>query len=490
MWLGPNQAKMLRAAAGLGGLLTCLLLIAPSPRAIAQAPPADTEKLIQCSPVPPPEEPRRVGSGFMSIEAAARHLNISAPTLRLDDVKQTARAIPTVIFNVRAPPDAAMPTAEWRLAWFEAVVFPARVDGSRVDAAQLIRGTVRPPSPSDSVTTVVAEFPNLDTGWWPSRWNVALLVCVDRDADPDRRRANGREVRGIGLAPLYVSSLNLSAVAGLGAAGLLYLLLGFTALRTHARQYAFVRDGAEARGETVISAWRYALTPTVISQDAFGFCSLARFQVLLFTLVLVGVYAYVVFRTGELPNLSTSVLTLLGITLTGSTLARVSERDALDTPNRIWLFGTGVLDSTPRQPEWPDLLAADGEIDVTRVQALAFSIFAAAALIFNGTGDLANFTIPEQLNYLIGISQVVYVAGKALPRDSAKRLNEEIKAARDAEAAALARPGDSEALRGFETARNAIGASLFNVFGLRFRDARLRLLQPGDREVPALRAGR
>jgi hypothetical protein len=54
----------------------------------------------------------------------------------------------------------------------------------------------------------------------------------------------------------------------------------------------------------------------------------------------------------------------------------------------------------------------------------------------------------------------------------------------------LARPGDSEALRGFETARNAIGASLFNVFGLRFRDARLRLLQPGDREVPALRAGR
>ncbi|WP_431284055.1 hypothetical protein ACQW02_04415 [Humitalea sp. 24SJ18S-53] len=480
-WLG--------AAAWLIAVLALLVLAAPSPRAVAQAPPPDSDRLIQCSPVPSPDEPRRTGSGFMSMEAAARHIDSSAATLRLEDVKQTARAIPTVIFNVRAPPETVMPTAEWRLAWFEAVAYPAWLEGSRLDAANLIRGTVRPPSPNDVVTTVIAEFPNLDTGWWPSRWNVALLVCVDPGADPEMRRANGREVRGIGLARLYVSSLNLSAAAGLGAAGLLYLVLAFTAWRTHARQYAFVRQDADQRGVQPIPAWRYALAPTVIAQDAFGFCSLSRFQVLLFTFVLVGVYAYVVMRTGQLPELSNSVLTLLGITLTGSTLARVSERDSLDTPNRIWLFGTGVLDSAPRLPQWSDLLAADGEIDVTRVQALAFSIFAATALVFNGTGDLANFAIPEQLNYLIGISQAVYVAGKALPRDAIKRLNEEIKAVRDAEAAALAKPGDPDARLGFDTARNAIGASLFDVFGERFRDARLRMMQPGEREVPDVRAG-
>jgi hypothetical protein len=190
-------------------------------------------------------------------------------------------------------------------------------------------------------------------------------------------------------------------------------------------------------------------------------------------------------RTGQMPDISNTVLALLGITLSGSTLARITEGSVVDTPNRLWLFGTGVVDPTPREPRWHDLLAGDGEIDVTRVQALAFSVFAAVALVANGTGDLEKFEIPEKLNYLIGLSQAVYVAGRSLPRDSARRLNEEIRLVREAEGAALAAPGaDTE--RAFETARNGLQTSLFNVFGERFRGAILRALKPGDRAPAAV----
>ncbi len=116
--------------------------------------------------------------------------------------------------------------------------------------------------------------------------------------------------------------------------------------------------------------------------------------------------------------------------------------------------------------------------------ALAFSLFAAAALLVKGTGDLENFEIPEQLNYLIGISQAVYVAGKALPREVAKRLNEEIRAIRDAEQRVLDTPADDAARRGFETARNAVASTLFDDFAERFCDQRLRGMAPGERLAP------
>jgi hypothetical protein len=290
-------------------------------------------------------------------------------------------------------------------------------------------------------------------------------------------------VRAFARQPLYVSSLKLSAAAGLASVLCLYLLLAVAAGRTQTRQFDYARATAGREGRS-LSRLAFFLQPPVIMQDAFGYFSLARFQVLLFTLVITGVYAYVMVRTGSLPNLSTSVLGLLGITLAGSALARVAEGPVVDTPNRLWLLGTGLLDTTPRLPRWHDLITGEGEIDVTRVQALAFTVFAAAALVVNGTADLASFQIPDQINYLMGISQAVYVAGKAMPREAAKRLNEEIRAVREAERAVLDSPTDAAAQKSFETARNAIGSVLFNVFGERFNDTALRRLTPGKREAP------
>lgn len=439
---------------------------------------AAQETLIQCSPARDGAGP---GPGFMTLPGVAEHLQAAAPALKLDGLRQTALALPTIELAVLRPQDFAT-AAEWRGVWFEVLIHPA---GIPLDPARLLRGRVPPPLPEEARTPLLAEFPALDGGWWPSRWDVIVFACADRGTDPAALRENSRMIRAFARQPVYVSSLNLSAAAGIASVLGLYLLLALAAARSQGRQFEHARAQAGRQGRH-LSRPAYFLRPPVIMQDAFGHCSLSRFQVLLFTLVITGVYAYVMVRTGSLPNLSNSVLGLLGITLAGSALARVAEGPVVETPNRLWLLGTGVLDPTPRLPRWEDLITGEGEIDVTRVQALAFTVFAAAALVVNGTGDLARFEIPDQINYLMGISQAVYVAGKALPRETAKRLNEEVRALRDAERAALDAPADTTALRGFDTARAGIAPVLFDVFGERFDDAALRALTPGRREAAPL----
>jgi hypothetical protein len=470
----------------MGRLLFLLVLLVLGSVAPALAQPvAATQGRILCSPRVPPDEEWRVGSGFMVMRSVADHLNGSAPALRLQDVQQTAKAIPTLEFTLSRPD--TIPAAEWRAAWLEAVAYPADRSPGSIAESDLVRGSVLPPSPEDDRTTVTALFPAIERGGWlPTRWQVVVLVCVDPGYDPASRRANGKEIRAYAREPFFISTLRLSMLTGVLAVAAIYLALALATLQLQSRQIAHAQGiGAISRGRG--AAFWYAMRPTAIAQDSFGVCSLSRFQVLLFTVVVSGVYAYVMARTGELPEVSNTVLTLLGITLAGSTLARVAEGTSIDTQNRLWLLGTGIVDPSPRLPRWLDLVSAEGEIDVTRVQALVFSLFAAGALVVNGTGDLANFTIPEQVNYLIGISQAVYVAGRALPHESARRLNEEVRALQEAEARAIQNPADAEARQQFDTARKGIGPTLTDVFGERFRAARLRQFKPGERvaEVPA-----
>ncbi|MBR0671830.1 hypothetical protein [Neoroseomonas soli] len=444
--------------------------------------------LIACGPstdsFAAPEGHIHARRPWMAPQELVAYLTEAAPRLSIKAGQQTAKAVPTAQFRLARP--TTVSPEDWSRAWLEAVLYPAGTSRTAIPAESLVVGIVQPHTPSETETEVIVEFPSASTGWLPSRWEVVLLICVDVGAGTNPNLENNRMVREFGRVTLYFSSLKLSAAIGIGTFALLYVVLAFTAARLHRRQYEVARAAAEREARRSIPAWQFALRPTVITQDAFGYCSLARFQVLMFTLVLAGVYAYVMARTGGLPTLSNTVLALLGITMTGSTLARVIEGPVVDTPNRVWLLGTGVIDPSPRIPRWQDMLAGEGEIDVTRVQALAFSIFAALALVVNGTGDLEHFEIPEQLNYLIGLSQAVYVAGRALPRESANRLNEEVRAAREAELQVIAKPGDQAAELAFETARNALGTSLFDFFGERFQAQRLMQLRPGDRPTPEI----
>jgi hypothetical protein len=460
-------------------LLACVLLCFAGDAAAQPA-----RSTIECSLPAEAGQPPGERADFISLESFAGWLGKNAAGIEISRVRQTAQAVQTLLVTVQRP--GSMQPADWERAFFEALAYPSARSPSELGAAEIMLGRVRPPRPSsENIREIVIEFPGVDRTWLPRRLEIVVLACVPEPLEDGRGLAKVRDLRAHGSQGFYISSLWLSATIGLGAVLLLYGLIALAAAGVHRRQYAFLRAREEKAGST-ISLLGFALRPTVLMQDSFGNCSLARFQVLLFTLVLTGVYAYVLARTGELSGLSTTVLALLGITLAGSTLARATGGPVVDTPNRLWLLGTGLLDGTPRVPAWRDLIASDGEIDVTRVQAVAFSLFAAAALVINGTTNLAGFEIPQEINYLMGLSQVVYIAGKALPQEAAKRLNEEIRAIRTAESRVLADASDAVAAKEFETARNAVGAALFDVFGERFDESALRQMVPGRRLARAM----
>ncbi|MEO3474510.1 hypothetical protein AAFN86_21770 [Roseomonas sp. CAU 1739] len=448
-------------------LLACLLTLLALPAAAQRA--APWEGICQ-SPLGLAVGPGQEGAGRAAGLWAGWMRSRGIGTLRIerDLTQQTSNARATLKINLRQP--EGVDEKDWRATFFAAIAYPASSGLLPAADASPILAMVHPPTPEAGITPLRVEFTPPET-WWRSTWQVAVIACIPNPPSPDPT--------AFGITEVAVSSYYLSVGVGFGAAALLYLVIAFTALRVHGQQLDIEAAKQRDSGRRPTPAFWRALNPVVICQDAFGAASLSRFQVLLFTLTVVGVYAYVFARTGYLSGLSNTVLLLLGITLAGSTLASLAEGPALATANRVWLTATGILETRQRTPRWEDLLGAEGEVDVTRVQALAFSVFAAVALVVNGATDLENFAIPDQLNTLIGISQAVYVAGKALPREAAKRLNDEVRALRDAEQAVLRNPADEPARLDFERQRAALHGVLTDVFGERFRADRLRVLQPG-----------
>jgi hypothetical protein len=317
-------------------------------------------------------------------------------------------------------------------------------------------------------------------GWRMAEdWVAVVAVCDDKQlvayAEMPFTLYSGHWA--IGLALLVVLALYLVAAWASAA-----LHRG----RLDAASAARGAGAPEAGGAGAL--WRAvrALDPVFVTQDATGAASLARLQLLLFTLAVSGVYTYVFVRTGSLATMSQSVLLLLGIAVVGGGLARITgDRATLSTFNRIWLTARGVLRPVQGPPQWRDLVTAGGEVDLSRLQAIAFSGFAVVALVVSGPADLSSFVVPEQLLWLIGVSQAVYVAGRAVPPETVRRANQEMDALRAAERAAdetrqRGDPAAAETARaGFLQARAALAVTLADVLGERFDEAALARAAPG-----------
>ncbi len=87
----------------------------------------------------------------------------------------------------------------------------------------------------------------------------------------------------------------------------------------------------------------------------------------------------------------------------------------LTDPNRGPWTTIAVATTGPRIPQWSDLIIASGEIDVTRVQMLFFTVIVAlfVALKVLTSGEIP--TIPEGFLLLMGISNGVYLTAKFIP---------------------------------------------------------------------------
>jgi hypothetical protein len=331
-------------------------------------------------------------------------------------------------------------------------------------------------------------------------WLIALALC-------DARKA---QMHGWASYEFRVGSSWLAA-GGTAVVLLLLLLLALHAA-TVAHRSLLRRVWAATRGEDDPAdpprAWLYwrMLHPAALTQTSEGDASLGRFQIMVFTFVVVGVLLLVFFSTFSIPVLSGDILALLGITALGSFGARIaSNSGSVSTANIAWLSAKGVVAGNTRLPRMSDLVIADGEVDLTRVQAFFFTLLVCSSLIFSGTADLAGFTVPAQTMQLLGLSQLTYVAGKAIPAEGVRRLNAELDALRTAERQAIeararviaaplvttlddaARAAEeiraaealAQARQRWTDARAAAATTLEPVYGERFRAERLAALEPG-----------
>lgn len=139
-----------------------------------------------------------------------------------------------------------------------------------------------------------------------------------------------------------------------------------------------------------------------------GYASLSQLQIVLWTFVVAGSAVYVMVLSGELIQVTTGTLVLLGISGTVSVLSRWHDA------------AQATADAPLRLPRWSDLVVNDvdghREIDVTRVQMLYFTVITAIFVVMKVLTSYVIPEIPEGFQILMGISNAVYVGSKVAPK--------------------------------------------------------------------------
>jgi hypothetical protein len=134
--------------------------------------------------------------------------------------------------------------------------------------------------------------------------------------------------------------------------------------------------------------------------------SLSQFQIILWMFVIGAATAYVMVLSGNLIPLTEGTLALLGISGLATLGSQLAPRGAADQAEAA------------AEPSWRDLIASDGEIDVTRLQMLFFTVLIA---VFVSIHVIDSFQIPEippSFLGLMGLSNGVYLLNKFLPGKS------------------------------------------------------------------------
>jgi hypothetical protein len=187
-------------------------------------------------------------------------------------------------------------------------------------------------------------------------------------------------------------------------------------------------------GTNYKSVLAHIFNPVVLTAGSNGLGSATNLQILFFSMIVVGVVAYIWMMTGHLTGLSSTVVLLMGISGVGGTAAAgadiANNRLSFDNwawlINRDWLPPGGV--SEVNAAKWKDIFTTNGSFDVYRFQMICFSIVVGASIIGVGTqiNDLSSFEVPEALLGILGLSQVVYVAGKLVAPPAISDLDDQI----------------------------------------------------------------
>jgi hypothetical protein len=131
--------------------------------------------------------------------------------------------------------------------------------------------------------------------------------------------------------------------------------------------------------------------------------SLSKFQMLLWTVVVGGLFIYVFRVRHELLDLPENFLWLMGVASASTVGAK-----ALD--DRTLTIGDN---SQPREPRLTDLISEDGEFSLTRMQMLFWTVVLAFAVVKSSATSLALPTLSDHLVLLMGVSHGAYLFAKA-----------------------------------------------------------------------------
>jgi hypothetical protein len=252
---------------------------------------------------------------------------------------------------------------------------------------------------------------------------------------------------------------------------------------------------ADDAGDLTGPGWlAYALSPIRISAAWFGEASMSQVQLILFTFIVAGLLFHLWASTGALSDISTGLLTLLGISAVGAGGAKFTQ--TLKTNPRPetarFLMGKGWYDWRPLPVRTcatlRNLLLTDGRLDVYKFQMAIFTVVVACYVVSSGQTGLGEVKISEAILYLMGISQGVYVGGKAVT-DRTTDLDEAVKKMIDLESQILALPDGTQRTARLAEYGNAAKVAVLEfapLYNRRYRTQPQDAAPTGDNIDPAI----
>jgi hypothetical protein len=281
--------------------------------------------------------------------------------------------------------------------------------------------------------------------WWPIYQTARLKIA-----------ANVTEDGNASIKTLFDEEIDVSVFWFPFAVTLLLLALiypGCAMVVFYLRQLRYDKDCeiAKKKGQAPPEEPHFlgTLDPVQITANPHGRGSLAKLQIFIFSIIVFGLLLFYQLRYGILAAMSPDVMLLMGISAVGAAGAKITyaKKRRLSLASWNWLRMKGwipVGQDVQTRAKWSELfLDSDTkEFDPYSFQMAMFSLVVAVAMVRSGVGGLGGFKIPTELLELLGLSQAVFIGGKAIEGSAYEELEKLLKDVRDHETKYLALKDD------------------------------------------------
>jgi hypothetical protein len=259
--------------------------------------------------------------------------------------------------------------------WAHSTLAAARKAGGEYLQSPLVRNVPSDQSGLRKLLVTVPDLPGRETGTLSTALGGVPLAQVRIImVDPTAKTIVADEIAQIGI-----TDAGVGAGITIFAVSLAFLLLAFVGPVKKVTKNLFLR---------------------VLAADD-GHASISQFQLLLWTFVIGASAIYVMSLSGELIDISSQVLILLGITGAANLGARTT--------------GPAPAPGALSVPHWSDLITnSSGAVDPSRVQMLFFTLITAVFVLIYVLSAYEVPDIPNGFLILMGISNTVYVGAKVV----------------------------------------------------------------------------